>query len=71
MGGSLLRLWPLVEGVNKMCPECARLTRELTMNLTPAKRMGRGARGTVQRSLAVELYEKELDLMFAKNLATA
>ena len=66
-----LRLWPLVEEANKMCPEYARLTRELTMILSPAKRMARGAKGTVQRSVTVGLYEKELDLMFAKTMAAA
>ena len=67
----LLRLWSPIEEFNQMRPEYGRLNRELTMILSPAKRMGRGARGTVQRSLTVELYEKGLDLISAKNMATA
>ena len=54
-----------------MCPEYARLTRELIMILSPAKRMARGVKGSVQRSLTVELDEKELDLIFTKIMATA
>ena len=63
----LLRLWALVEEVNKLYPEYARLTRELTMILRPAKRMVRGAKGTVQRSATVALYEEELDVNFYRH----
>ena len=41
------------------------------MILSPAKRMARGAKGTVQRSATVGWYKKELDLMFAKTMAAA
>ncbi len=67
----LLRLWPLVEEVNNMCPTYAKITRDLTLILSPAKPMARAAKGTVQRSATVALYEKELDVIFAKVKATA
>ena len=67
----LLRLWPLIEEVNRMCPDYARITRDFTLILSPAKRMARSAKGTVQRSATVDLYEEELDLIFAKTTAAA
>ncbi len=60
----LLRLWPLVEEVNEMCPTYAKITRDLTLILSPAKPMARAAKGTVQRSTTVALYEEELDAIF-------
>ena len=68
---ALLRLWPLVEEVNKMCPEYAKITKDLTLILSPAKPMARAAKGTVQRRATVTLYEKELDAIFAGFVAKA
>lgn len=65
----LLRLWPLVEEVNKMCPTYAKITKDLTLFLSPAKPMPRTAKGTVQRSATMALYEKELDMIYAKATA--
>ena len=67
----LLRLWPLVEEVNKMCPIYAKITKDLTLILSPAKSMARAAKGTVQRRATVVLYEKELDMIYAKFTAKA
>ena len=67
----LSRLWPLVEEVNRMCPTYAKITKDLTLILSPAKPMARAAKGTVQRRATVALYEKELDMIYAKFTAKA
>ncbi len=67
----LLRLWPLIDEVNRVFTDYARTTGELNLILSAAKRMARVARGTVQRSATVGLYEEELDLIFAKSTAAA
>lgn len=67
----MLRLWPFVEEVNKMCPTYAKITKDLTLILSPAKPMARAAKGTVQRSATVALYEKELNMMYAKVVVAA
>ena len=61
----LSRLWPLVEEVNRMCPTYAKITKDLTLILSPGKPMARAAKGTVQRRATVTLYEKELDMIYA------
>ncbi|KAL6713342.1 hypothetical protein ACLMJK_008807 [Lecanora helva] len=67
----LLQLWPLIEEVNTMCPTYAKITRDLTLILSPARPMARAAKGTVQRSATVALYEKELDMIFARSTTFA
>ena len=67
----LSRLWPLIEEVNNMCPEYAKITKDLTLILSPAKPMARASKGTVQRQATVALYEKELDMIYAKVTAKA
>lgn len=67
----LSRLWPLVEEVNRMCPTYAKMTKDLTLILSPGKPMARAAKGTVQRQATVVLYEKELDLVYANFSAKA
>ena len=67
----LVRLWPLVEEVNKMCPTYAKITQDLTLILRPAKPMARAAKGTVQRATTVALYEEELDMIYANVMAKA
>ena len=65
----LMHLWPLVEEVNKMCPTYAKITKDLTLILSPGEPMARAAKGTVQRSATVALYEKELNTIYANVMA--
>ncbi|MCJ1390498.1 hypothetical protein MMC18_003358 [Xylographa bjoerkii] len=66
---TVLRLWPLVKEVNRMCPTYAKITGDLILFLSPARPMARSAKGTVQRSVTVAMYEQELEKLYAEAAA--
>ena len=55
------RLWPIIEDANAMCPTYAKVTKERILFVSPLKPMVRTAKGNVQRSKTVKLYQRELD----------
>ena len=65
--GFLLQLWPLTEEVNKTCPDDARISIELIMMFSSAKRIIRSVKGIVQRSAIVAFQDEELDVKFCRN----
>lgn len=62
-------LWPSIEEVNLMCPTYAKISKELILFVPPSKPMARTAKGSVQRSKTVELYNEELDELYNKTTA--
>ena len=58
------RIWPVVEEANLSCPAYAVMKRDKVLFTDSTRPMGRAAKGTVQRSATVQLYEKELDELF-------
>lgn len=49
-----------------MCPVYAKITKEHILFVDPHKPMARTGKGSIQRSATVQLYEKELDMLFDK-----
>lgn len=58
-------VWPVVEQANSECPAQARVSKSLILFTTPEKPMLRAGKGTVQRKLTIEAYEKELEGIYA------
>ena len=58
------RIWPVVEEANLSCPAYAVMKRDKVLFTDPTRPMRRAAKGTVQRSATVQLYEQELDELF-------
>ena len=63
---AIARLWPVIEAANQMCPTYAKITKERILFTEAQKPMARGAKGTVQRRGTLQLYEEELEGLFAK-----
>ena len=59
-------LWPVVDEANQTVPPTAKIMRELILLTDPEMPMLRTAKGTVERSTTVKLYEKRLDELFEK-----
>lgn len=57
-------IWPSIEGANKQSPSHAQLHRELVVFTKPDRPMLRAGKGTVQRKMTIELYQKELDALY-------
>lgn len=57
-------LWPLVVEANKGCPAHGRLSIDLILFAHRAKPFARSQKGTVQRRLTLNLYEKELNAIY-------
>lgn len=57
-------IWPSVEAANKISPTHGRIHRHMVMFTSAEKPMLKAGKGTVQRKLTVELYEKELASLY-------
>ena len=57
-------LWPLVVEANKGCPAHGRLSIDFILFANPAKPFLRSQKGTVQRRLTLNLYEKDLNEIY-------
>lgn len=57
-------LWPLMTEANRECPAHGRLSRDLILFAHPEKPFPRSQKGTVQRRLTLDLYEKELNALY-------
>lgn len=64
-------LWPTIEDANQMCPAYAKITKQHVLFVDAQKPMARSGKGTVQRPATVQLYEQELDQLFAKATASS
>lgn len=64
-------LWPLIIEANKKCPAHGRLSRDLILFAHPEKPFLRSQKGTVQRRLTLNLYEKELNAIYDAAKKTA
>lgn len=60
----IAHLWPAMEEVNQICPAYAQLSQELILFVSSTKLMVRTAKGSVQRSKTIELYNQELDELY-------
>ena len=65
----IARLWPTILDANQLCPAHAKITAEHIMFVDPQKPMERTAKGSVSRARTVNLYEAELDALYAKAAA--
>lgn len=57
-------IWPSVEAANEMSPSYGRIYRHMIAFTSIDKPMLRAGKGTVQRSLTLELYKPELDALY-------
>ncbi|KAL3492079.1 putative NRPS-like enzyme [Aspergillus germanicus] len=58
-------LWSTVEEANALCPTHARVSKSKILILDPARPMLRAGKGTVQRAGTVQLYQDEIDALYA------
>lgn len=58
-------LWPTIQNANADCPCHAQIKKFYITFINPAKPMLRSAKGTIQRRPTLQLYEKEIDKLYA------
>ncbi|KAK5054558.1 hypothetical protein LTR84_001449 [Exophiala bonariae] len=58
-------IWPTIQNANADCPRHAQVKKSHIMFINPAKPMLRSAKGTIQRRPTLQLYEKEIDQLYA------
>lgn len=58
-------IWPTIQSANADCPRHAQIKKSHIMFINPAKPMLRSAKGTIQRRPTLQLYEKEIDELYA------
>jgi len=68
---AIARIWPVIQDANQLCPVYAKITEEHILLVAPHKPMARAAKGTVQRKATTQLYEEELDQLFARAAAAS
>jgi hypothetical protein len=59
-------IWPLIEKLNKSYPGHARIVKRLIMFTKQDKPLARTPKGTIQRRKNYELYQEEIDELYAK-----
>jgi hypothetical protein len=59
------QLTPILEDANKMCKRAVKLTPELVLFTSPAKKLVRTIKGTVSRSANEDLYTKEIERIYS------
>ena len=59
------RIWPVVQEANLECPKHAKILKSHVLFVDPEKPMKRAGKGTVQRRSTLELYQKEIDALYA------
>ncbi|KAL3446441.1 putative NRPS-like enzyme [Aspergillus insuetus] len=59
-------IWPTVEEANALCPAHARVTKSKILILDAERPMLRAGKGTVQRAGTVQLYQDEIDALYAE-----
>lgn len=64
-GAVIEKIWPSIEQANRDCPAHARIARTHILFATPEKPMLRAAKGTIQRPGTLNLYERELEALYA------
>ena len=57
-------LWPLISQANEHCTKQSAIMKPFVLFTQPKKPLPRGFKGTVQRSVAMKLYEEELNRMY-------
>ncbi|KAF2875490.1 hypothetical protein BDV95DRAFT_561998 [Massariosphaeria phaeospora] len=62
-------IWPSVEAANKISPSHGRIHRDMIAFTTEDKPMLRAGKGTVQRTMTIDLYSSELDALYKVNEA--
>ncbi|KIW16413.1 hypothetical protein PV08_06465 [Exophiala spinifera] len=58
-------IWPTIQAANIDCPRHAQIKKSHIMFIKPDKPMLRSAKGTIQRRPTLNLYEKEIEELYA------
>ncbi|KAF5010120.1 hypothetical protein FDECE_3706 [Fusarium decemcellulare] len=61
------KIWPAVEKANLVAPSHARILREFVIVASPDKPFFKTTKGTVRRGPTLELYQEELDAVYARD----
>ncbi|KAL2833587.1 putative NRPS-like enzyme [Aspergillus pseudoustus] len=64
-------IWPAVEDANSLTPAHARVSKAKILILDPLRPMLRAGKGTIQRAGTVQLYQHEIDALYAEDDDTA
>ena len=65
------KLWPCVQAANEDCPAHGRLAKHLILITVPEKPLPRASKGTIQRRLAMDLYDGEIEALYAATTSIA
>ncbi|KAJ9624372.1 hypothetical protein H2204_010825 [Knufia peltigerae] len=63
--GFIEEIWPTIQAANADCPRHAQIKKSHIMFIKPGKPMLRSAKGTIQRRPTLNLYEMEIDELYA------
>lgn len=66
VGNFIDAVWPTVQSQNKSLPAFARLSRDMLLLTVEDRPLPRADKGTVQKSLALSLYQRELEILYAR-----
>ncbi|TCD65346.1 putative NRPS-like protein biosynthetic cluster [Steccherinum ochraceum] len=58
------KVWPYVEEANKLGPAFARIFKELILVSDPKKPLPRASKSTIQKKMALKLYEEEVENLY-------
>lgn len=58
------KIWPTVQRANQDCPAHGRIMQEFITFAAPNKPFSRSSKGTVQRMTTLDLYNKEIDVLY-------
>lgn len=59
-------IWQLVQRANQLVPQYGRITRSRLLWTSPDKPLPRAPKGSIVRRLALNLYEQEIDSLYAR-----
>ncbi|KAI1324121.1 NAD(P)-binding protein [Xylariaceae sp. FL0255] len=59
------KLWPTIESANLKAPKFGRVPKELVLFATPERPFLRAGKGTVQRRLTIQAYEREINDLYS------
>ncbi|KAI1310704.1 hypothetical protein F5Y03DRAFT_345330 [Xylaria venustula] len=59
-------LWPTIDAANKAAPRFGQVPKELIILTAPDKPFSRASKGTIQRRLSIDAYEKEIEELYSK-----
>lgn len=71
VGSFVDEIWPTIQKANGQCATQGRIAKEFILVTYPEKPMLRASKGTVQRKSTLQLYETEIETLYAADASLA